>query len=133
MNEWPEFDSSAAPRSAHMTDTDQFRVLECGTIVVESAERDYDANKRGGDLGGAFAIGLIVLLISVCSVCQIKEASIMPVRNKEQHRIGRIGMQSAMSAKCIRRWKGSSSRIPASTCLSTHGFPRSDKALRTQT
>jgi vacuolar iron transporter family protein len=31
------------------------------------------------------------MCFTVSSVCQIKEASIMPVRNKEQHRIGRIG------------------------------------------
>lgn len=50
VNEWSEFNSFANRRSAGMTNTDQFRVVECGTIVVESAEGDYDANNRGGDL-----------------------------------------------------------------------------------
>ena len=35
---------------AGMANTDQFRVLECGTIIVESAEVDYDPDNRGGDL-----------------------------------------------------------------------------------
>ena len=50
MNERRDFDSSARRRSAHMTNTDQFRVQECGTIVVESAVIDYDTNNRGGNL-----------------------------------------------------------------------------------
>jgi hypothetical protein len=55
------------PSSGHMAKIDQFRVLECGTILLESAE--------GGCGGwimtltivavifGVFAVGLIVLLI----------------------------------------------------------------------
>jgi hypothetical protein len=50
MNEWPDFGGSACRRSARMTNTEQFCVLECGTIVVESAEVDYDASNRGDDL-----------------------------------------------------------------------------------
>jgi hypothetical protein len=33
-----------------MANTDQFHVLECGSIIMESAEVDYVANNRGGDL-----------------------------------------------------------------------------------
>ena len=50
LNEWPDFDSSARRRPARMTNTDQFRALECGTIIVECAKVDYDADNRDGDL-----------------------------------------------------------------------------------
>ena len=33
-----------------MTNIDQFRVLECGIVLVEPAEVDYGADDRGSDL-----------------------------------------------------------------------------------
>jgi len=45
-----------------MTNIDQFRVLECGSILMESVEVDYGVDNRGV-IFGVFAIGLIVLLI----------------------------------------------------------------------